>query len=338
VSILFKAGKCAEILKSNSVLSNEKSSQSFVDEFSKTLQENFHLDQITWNSFDSSSKPVQTPFLCFNLSYDHLDNPKNTFLISSFNQMQRFEPTLLEIKHQQLTLSSDANQTSTIETILFNFSKNIIRIKCQSVIHQLTNDILIRLQYLKHINTIRDFFLFENGSFMHQFALRLYSKLSQTIHERLDAFTVLVSFDSTLTMFGIDKDKYPLNVIFQSSNDLSRYIIQNVQLKYDLPKELHMIIQNEHMDIYQKCFAFVLQVKQAKYVLDQLVFNGKRSCRTVFVSCRFKCFFSFSKNFVRKLVFVIVISIVINRIIFIIKCFYFVLVYFTLSMLLIISS
>jgi len=117
---------------------------------------------------------------------------------------------------------------------------------------------------------------------MHQFALRLYSKLSQTIHERLDAFTVLVSFDSILTMFGIEKTKYPLNVIFQSSNESSsssitqKYIIQNVQLKYDLPKELFIIIKPEQMDIYQKCFAFVLQVKQAKYVLDQLVFSGMK--------------------------------------------------------------
>jgi gamma-tubulin complex component 5 len=148
------------------------------------------------------------------------------------------------------------------------------------LINQLTDDILHRLKYLTHIEYIRDFFLFENGSLMHQFALRLYSKLSQTIHERLDAFTVLVSFDSTLSMFGIEKDKYPLNVIFQSSTDSSitqKYIIQNVQLKYDLPKELFIIIKSEQMEIYQKCFAFVLQVKQAKYVLDQLVFSGKKS-------------------------------------------------------------
>lgn len=116
---------------------------------------------------------------------------------------------------------------------------------------------------------------------MHQFALRLYAKLSQTIHERLDAFTVLVSFDSTLSMFGIEKDRYPLNVIFQSSNETTtttqKYIIHNVQLKYDLPRELFILIKPEQMEIYQKCFAFVLQVKQAKYVLDQLVFNGKDS-------------------------------------------------------------
>jgi hypothetical protein len=114
---------------------------------------------------------------------------------------------------------------------------------------------------------------------MHQFALRLYSKLSQTIHERLDAFTVLVSFDSTLNMFGLDQTKYPLSVLYQSSNESTsstlKYIIQNVQLKYELSKELFIIIKSEQMDIYQKCFAFVLQVKQAKYVLDQLLFIGK---------------------------------------------------------------
>ena len=129
------------------------------------------------------------------------------------------------------------------------------------------------------MQSIRDFFLFENGSLMHQFSLRLYAKLSQTIHERLDAFTVLVSFDSTLLMFGLDKSKYPLSVIYQSSADTSlqqKYIIQDVQLKYDLPKELFILIRPEQMEIYQRCFAFVLQVKQAKYVLDQLVFNEFR--------------------------------------------------------------
>jgi hypothetical protein len=176
-----------------------------------------------------------------------------------------------------LSLSSDINQSTNIECILQNFGQQILLIKCNQLINQLTDDILNRLKYLTHIKYIRDFFLFENGSFMHQFALRLYSKLSQTIHERLDPFTVLVSFDSILTMFGLDKIQYPLSVIYQSSNESSatqKYIIQNVQLKYDLPKELFIIIKPQQMDIYQKCFAFVLQVKQAKYVIDQLVFSG----------------------------------------------------------------
>jgi hypothetical protein len=170
-----------------------------------------------------------------------------------------------------LSLSSDINQSTNIECILQNFGQQILLIKCNQLINQLTDDILNRLKYLTHIKYIRDFFLFENGSFMHQFALRLYSKLSQTIHERLDPFTVLVSFDSILTI------QYPLSVIYQSSNESSatqKYIIQNVQLKYDLPKELFIIIKPQQMDIYQKCFAFVLQVKQAKYVIDQLVFSG----------------------------------------------------------------
>ena len=178
---------------------------------------------------------------------------------------------------QQLCLSSSIDQLSNIECILQTFSEQILLVKCTQLINQLTDDILHRLNYLKHIEYIRNFYLFENGSFMHQFALRLYAKLSQTIHERLDAFTVLVSFDSTLTMFGLDKIQYPLSVIFQSATESSitqKYIIQNVQLKYDLPKELVIIIKPEHMEIYQKCFAFVLQVKQAKYVLDQLVFSG----------------------------------------------------------------
>ena len=166
-----------------------------------------------------------------------------------------------------------------IESILQKFSEEVLLARCTRLIQQLTSDILARLKYLTHMQSIRDFFLFENGSLMHQFAVRLYSKLSQTIHERLDAFTVLVSFDSTLSMFGLEKHRYPLSVIYQTSNENSatqqKYIIQNVQLKYDLPKELFIIVPPEQMDVYQKCFTFVLQVKQAKHVLDQLVFIGK---------------------------------------------------------------
>jgi hypothetical protein len=105
----------------------------------------------------------------------------------------------------------------------------------------------------------------------------LYEKLSQAMHERLDAFTVLVSFDSTLHMFGLMKNHYPLSVLYQNVSIEQKYIIHNVQLEYELPKELSIIVQPEQMDVYQKCFAFVLQVKQAKYVLDQLVFVG--NCR-----------------------------------------------------------
>ena len=140
----------------------------------------------------------------------------------------------------------------------------------------MTDDFLYRLNYLDHISGIRGSFLFENGSLMHQFAVRLYAKLCQTIHERLDAFTVLGSFDSALSMFAVKKSESRLSVHYQSTNESNsstlKYVIQNVLLKYDLPKEFFFIIRPEQMEIYQKCFAFVLQVKQAKYLLDQLVF------------------------------------------------------------------
>ncbi|CAF3929267.1 unnamed protein product [Rotaria sp. Silwood2] len=287
VPSLVKAGKCAEILKSNGVLKNNEESQSFVEEFSKYLEKNFNLKKLSWNHLNILHKSETTntveslsnPSIFLQLPFDDIDNKKNSFLALAFNQMEISKTNLLETNRTQLSRSSDINQLINIECILQNFSQQILLMKCNQLIDELTNDILNRLKYLKHIEYIRDFFLFENGSFMHQFALRLYSKLSQTIHERLDAFTVLVSFDSTLTMFGLDKNSYPLSVVFQSSNESStiqKYIIQNIQLKYDLPKELFIIIKLEQMEIYQKCFAFVLQVKQAKYVLDQLVFSEFR--------------------------------------------------------------
>jgi hypothetical protein len=173
--------------------------------------------------------------------------------------------------------------STDIDSILQLFAKNVLLTHCHRLIDRLTMDLLERLKYLTHMKFIRDCFLFENGSLMHQFSLRLYAKLSQTIHERLDAFTVLVSFDSTLNMFGLNKSQYPFSVIYQASNESNsmqlKYIIQHVQLKYDLPRELSRLIQIEHFDIYQKCFAFVLQVKQAKYVLDQLLFIGRITFR-----------------------------------------------------------
>ncbi|CAF3680517.1 unnamed protein product [Rotaria socialis] len=287
VPSLVKAGKCAEILKSNGVLRNNEESQSFVGEFSKYLQEHFNLKNISWNPLSLLNKSEAThniktlhnQFISFQLPFDDDDDKKNSFLALAFNHMETPKRSLLDINRQQLSLASDINQLTTIECILQNFSQEILLTRSNQLIDQLTNDILNRMKYLKHIEYIRDFFLFENGSFMHQFALRLYSKLSQAIHERLDAFSVLVSFDSTLTMFGLDKVTYPLSVIYQSSNTpstIQKYIIQNVELKYDLPKELFIIIKPEQMEIYQKCFAFVLQVKQAKYVLDQLVFSEFR--------------------------------------------------------------
>ena len=165
-----------------------------------------------------------------------------------------------------------------LEFVLQNFTKEILFVRCENLIRRLTDDFLYRLKYLEHIDGIRGSFLFENGSLMHQFAVRLYAKLSQTIHERLDAFTVIGSFDSALSMLGMKKSDSRLSVIYQSSNESNlstlKYIIQNVLLKYDLPKEFFFIIQPEQMEIYQKCFAFVLQVKQAKHLLDQLVFIG----------------------------------------------------------------
>ena len=54
---------------------------------------------------------------------------------------------------------------------------------------------------------------------------------------------MLFRYDSILTMFGSDKTQYPLNVIYQSSNESSgtqKYIIQNVKLKQNKNKLMSM--------------------------------------------------------------------------------------------------
>ena len=111
VPTLVKAGKCAEILKSNGVLSNsnqpfdKEQTQSFIEEFSKNLQENFNLKKVTWNPLQSLhnselSNPLKSainPFVSINLSFDDLNNEKNSFLALAFQQMQTPKQTLLEI-------------------------------------------------------------------------------------------------------------------------------------------------------------------------------------------------------------------------------------------------
>jgi hypothetical protein len=86
-------------------VSDNEESQSFVEEFSKNLQENFNLKKLTWNPLDclhnseieNPIKPLSNPFVSLNLSFDDIDNEKNTFLALAFNQMQITKTTLLEI-------------------------------------------------------------------------------------------------------------------------------------------------------------------------------------------------------------------------------------------------
>lgn len=123
VPVLVKAGKCAEILKSNGVLTRKirryliihlfdryfyldnEQSQSFIEEFSRNLQENFNLKKMTWNSLSSihnsevinSIESPTNPFVSLNFSFNDLDNEKNSFLALALKQLQIPKTTLLEI-------------------------------------------------------------------------------------------------------------------------------------------------------------------------------------------------------------------------------------------------
>ena len=107
---LVKAGKCAEILKANGVLTTKNHThpnlfaQEFVEQFSMHLQQNFHLQSTSWNPLtaihhrerNDTTKPLSHPFLSLSSSFDDIDNEKNAFLSSAFNQMLTPKSTLLE--------------------------------------------------------------------------------------------------------------------------------------------------------------------------------------------------------------------------------------------------
>jgi len=84
---------------------DNKQSQSFVEEFSKHLQENLNLKKLTWNPLNSlhnsetntTIKSSSNPFVSLNLPFDDIDNERNSFLTLAFDQMQTPKPTLLEI-------------------------------------------------------------------------------------------------------------------------------------------------------------------------------------------------------------------------------------------------
>jgi hypothetical protein len=83
---------------------DHEQSRSFVQEFSKYLEENFNLKPISWNPLNSLHnseipdpiKSISHPFLSLNLSFDDINDEKNSFLALAFKQMQTLKPTLLE--------------------------------------------------------------------------------------------------------------------------------------------------------------------------------------------------------------------------------------------------
>ena len=122
VPSLIKAGKCAEILKFNQVLSRNEHLhrlQSFLDllsldhdgelafvkAFSQYLLESLHLTKESWNPLqslrpsatDHSVQQRSKPVVSLTLSFDDIDSEKNAFLALAFNRMQTPSSSLLEI-------------------------------------------------------------------------------------------------------------------------------------------------------------------------------------------------------------------------------------------------
>ncbi|XP_038052415.1 gamma-tubulin complex component 5-like, partial [Patiria miniata] len=157
----------------------------------------------------------------------------------------------------------------------------LLMAKCQTICEEIVVALKKDYHLMEMFASMRKFYLCEAGDTMFDFLSDLFDKLRSCQHESQWQDTLYLNYQlqtAVSTRYPADADR--LTVSFEPVSVPSAVSMQPIHaldgltLHYKVPWPLDIIINSETIASYNQVFRFLLQVKRAKYCLDQLRFSS----------------------------------------------------------------
>ncbi|XP_078588145.1 gamma-tubulin complex component 5-like isoform X2 [Branchiostoma floridae x Branchiostoma japonicum] len=151
--------------------------------------------------------------------------------------------------------------------------------RCSTVSRLLVELLKTEYQLEDYLQAMQKFFLMEAGDAMHNFYMPLFAKLSAG--EEWQDVSVLNSQLHSAIQQHHSQDADRLSVTVEASQvggePQSIHQLQELTLCYRVPWPVDIVITSACQHVYNQVFQFLLQLKWAKYCLDELKFADLRS-------------------------------------------------------------
>ncbi|XP_022091111.1 gamma-tubulin complex component 5-like isoform X2 [Acanthaster planci] len=157
----------------------------------------------------------------------------------------------------------------------------LLMAKCQTICKELVVALKKDYHLTETFASMRRYYLCEAGDTMFDFLSDLFDKLRLCQHKSQWQDTLYLNYQlQTAVAAGYPSDADRLTVSFEPVNVPSTVSIQPIHaldgltLHYKVPWPLDIIINAKTITAYNQVFRFLLQVKRAKYCLEQLRFSS----------------------------------------------------------------
>ncbi|XP_033640226.1 gamma-tubulin complex component 5-like [Asterias rubens] len=177
--------------------------------------------------------------------------------------------------------SAITSQIKPLQLLLHRCLYPLLLAKCNVICRELVNTLRRDYHLMETFASMRKFYLCEAGDTMVDFLSDLFDKLKHGHHDRHWQESLQLNYQLQTAVgprFPNDADR--LTVSFEPASAPSTVAIQPIHaldgltLYYKVPWPLDIIIDEDAILVYNQVFRFLLQVKRAKYSLDQLSFTS----------------------------------------------------------------
>ncbi|XP_022254247.1 gamma-tubulin complex component 5-like [Limulus polyphemus] len=210
------------------------------------------------------------------LTWTGVENP---FLWTNFQCLLKPCPTNLESETKQNEWCHKISVHSSVTLPLTHLIQDALRPlveeectkTCQCLIEVLKRE--YHLSY--HLESIKNFFLMAAGDVMFSFCSEIFDRMSEE-ENILDPFFLNAALEDALSWREL-RESHRLNVTinpdYVPQKGSSLNILENIVLQYQVTWPVNVLLSSNSLQIYNQVFTFLLQIKCAKYLLDELRFS-----------------------------------------------------------------
>ncbi|XP_077990805.1 gamma-tubulin complex component 5-like [Glandiceps talaboti] len=284
--ILYKiilGGKSMDLLESLQRMTDKRlqiyqGKISLFDSFVTSLNKLWGLKSPVSSESNDSADEIET-----NLSTSLVERTNTSQLLQQNAQLQTKHQTtkskrcVLDDMYQNL-LSAFQERPLDIQLAMYRCLYPHIDTKCTRTSTLLVEVLKSQYELLDYLAAVRWFFLMEAGDTMYDFYVDVFEKLRLQEHWQDNTYLNLTLQDALQGHHATHMDRLKVSVeAVPKTSRLPINALDGLTLHYKVPWPVDLVLNSKSQRIYNDIFRLLLQVKRAKYCLDQLRFTDLTS-------------------------------------------------------------
>ncbi|XP_072028660.1 gamma-tubulin complex component 5-like [Amphiura filiformis] len=283
------AGKCMEVLGSVGQLGTIRTEANLesTSMYSNLITSTKDMDDIcSSSSIAMATEEEQDESATRTLVVQQLQLPGTTdpLLAKNFDEvlgtlLDSDEKAEERYSQSDASILPDVNNMPLLLVIKRSLYPSILS-RCNVICQQLVNTLKTKFDLMANLAILRKFYLLEDGDVMCDFYVDIFEKLRRQ-----------ESWSDYLYLHGHLQEalgrRYPEEIervtVSVSSDEISArlaarpiHALDGLTLHYQVDHPLNIIINSQSLDVYNRVFRFLLQVKRAKHSLDQVLADLKK--------------------------------------------------------------